>query len=212
MIYRYNLASLQERFELSVNDIERFIEQGILLPEKWELSNHLQQQKLIKENFAFCTWIIDEVERFNTIINLAKDKHLTFYHMLNSRLNEITSNFNHNFNIILSKIESLNYNFNELRAQLDRREIMIDNKYFSEITGYKPQTFRNNVQIIDDKGQMMRLNIDYYKDLIWHKIKGKWQTPLQQFEQLRSGFNYAVYLDERKRKGEFIPRMKEHEI
>lgn len=102
-------------------------------------------------------------------------------------------------------IQKLRYDFNRLKSRIERKEIMVDLDYFCETTGLSKQTFYNNRIIIDKNGLICRMRHTVYKDLIWYKIKKKWQTPLIDFEQIRSGFSYELYLEERKRKGEFIP-------
>jgi hypothetical protein len=82
---------------------------------------------------------------------------------------------------------------------------MIEFDYFCEIIGISKQTFYNTRIIVDKDGLICRMRRTVYKDLIWYKIKKKGQTPLIDFEQNRSGFSYELYLEERKRKGEFIP-------
>ena len=118
--------------------------------------------------------------------------------------------YKHKYNISIL-LEECNLNLTEV-VNLIQLGLLIPDAFnpneFRGITRYKLQTFRNNVHIIDSKALVMRLDIEFYKDLVWHKIKNKWQTPLQDFLQLRKGFKYDLWIDEKKRKGEFTSRMK----
>jgi len=206
MKLKYNLVSLKEEFNLTIGEIEGFIGQGILIPDGWKDKTDLQKLNIIKNDFESCIWDIIEIERFKNIINLVKEKHLLIYKAIGFQINEIHQSIDQKLDLINSKLNNLRYDFQSLKAHLERKDVLIDSTYFCEITGYEKQTFYNNIQNIDKN--LMRLNIPFYKDLFWHKVKGKWQTPLEDFLELRSGFNYDLWLDERKRRGEFQPKIR----
>lgn len=201
MIHKYNLNALLDKFSFSVSELVSFINLGILIPDGFNPDN-------FRADLNTYVWSFQEVDRFESIIHLIKDKHFDIYKTLNSRINEFSATTSNHFESVFDKFLDLKQEIRRLNSYLERRQIMIDAKYFCGITGYKIQTFRNNIKIIDEKGLMMRLNINFYQDLVWHKIKGKWQTPIQDFEKLRTGFHYELWIEEKKRLGEFQPRMK----
>jgi len=207
MPLKYNLNLLKEKFSLTTAEIESFIDNGLLIPDGWNQLKPTVQDLIIKDGFVSQIWSAKEVERFDRIINQVKDKHLHFYHIVNTRLNEIDAGFQDSYEQIYKSINKLRYDFNKLRSRIERKEIMIDIEYFCQMTGMSKQTFYNTKVYLDNKKLVCRLKKTVYKDLIWYKIKGTWQTPLINFEEIRSGFTYELWLDEKKRRGEFIPAL-----
>jgi len=205
MPFKYNLVSLKERFMLSAAEIESFINAGMLIPDGWGEKNYKDQSRITRDGFASQIWSAAEVERFERIANMVKDRHLHFYHLVNTRINEIDAGIRDQFEKLYLVIHKLKYDFNKLSARLERKEIMIDLDYFSGITGISKQTFYNTRTYLDSEKLICRLSSGVYKDLLWYKIKNIWQTPLIGFEDIRSGFSYELWLDEKKRRGEFIP-------
>jgi len=208
MIAKYNFISLNNELHLAPTEIEKLIEVGLLLPEGWKETNHLKKMGIIKNDFQDCRWDREEVERYKIIRDLIRDKHVHFYKAVSHQINEISIEINNKLNGLNEKINSLRFDFISLRTRLDRQELMLDSKKFCEITGYKIQTFRNNMIKIDKENRVGRLNIKFYDRLIWHKMGNRWFTPLMDFEELRSGFHYELWLEEKKRKKEFQPKPK----
>ncbi len=207
---KFTVEDLKELFHISEDEILKFIKLGLLVPDKWpdkgegfieiDINN-------ITDEFDFCIWDIKEIDKFSTIINLIKDQYLSIYHTINSRLNEIESNLINKLGYLSGKLTNLRSDFIKFRYRIERKELMIDAIYFCEITGYTTNYFRKKVKKLDEEGQIMRLQISFYKSLIWHKIKGRWLTPFIDFEELRSNFRYELYIQEQKRKGVFKPTL-----
>jgi len=202
--YRCTRAAVLEYLHITEQELVEYIELGILVPEAmWEEGNY---NKYRIDNFIDCSWLDAEIERFQSIATKVKDQSLYFYSQAMVRITEMESSLLKSVGHLETRMKRIEQYQLRAMEQIDKQDILIDFKYFCDSTGYSHQTFLNNVVLMDENKTAMRLAIVFYKDLIWHKIKGKWQTPLAQFMELRSGFNYQIYLDERKRRGEFIPR------
>ena len=208
MASKFNRDALLERLQLERWQLEQFIDAGLLYPDGWTHASHLKKLALLKDGLTGCVWSIEIVEHFEDIVELTRSYNFPIHEVIQSRLSQIHKDLSARLEELNDKLGALRHDQASLRARLERRETLIDARYFCEATGYKLQTFRNSVRIHDGNPHLMRLEIPFYKDLFWHKIKGKWQTSLQDFLDLRSGFNYDIYLKERKRRGEFQPRVK----
>ena len=195
---------LLQELDITVEELANLIERGMLIPDRYYDRDNWKY--FAQKQFADCYWPTSELERFYAVAELVKPQQIQFYRRVMTRLVEMESTLLRQISEQRHLIDRLYRGQLALMQRYDKSETMIDAAYFCKMTGYARQTFLNNVIIIDPRAKTMRLGIKFYKDLVWHKIKNKWQTPLSDFMELRSKFNYQVYIDERKRRGEFIPR------
>lgn len=197
--YKYRLMDLKNRFNLSEQDIGRFIEEGLLLPWRWFQFSHHDKLRIIANDFEGMEWENAEVERFEKVIRLVQKHYDLFTRRIFTRLDDVCE-------LIRDVRESSMDNkilleIADLKRYIDKKDMMIDLQYFMDLTGYKESTIRNATEKIDDYSMYLKLN--YYRDLTWvRRVKnGKWQLPLIKLEEVRKGMPYEIHLVEDQRTG-----------
>ena len=213
MIHKYNCRSFCEEFDFTQKDLEIVFNPShpIIKFEGWRDLNSKQILVMIRDR-AFVV-PVEEVEHLKLIFKLALDKRLYFYRMVSTQLTEFRSYLESEFERANTRDLNIQEQLMELNERFELDEAKIDSKYFCEVTGYAPQTFRNNMDTIDNKNLIGRLDIEIYKNLVWHKIKNRWKTSLKEFLGLRASISYENGLEERKRKDEYVrPKINNKEI
>ena len=204
--YRYTFPALCERFGISADDVVRFIELEILVPDKWVSFSAGEKASYIKEDFRYASWTADEVDRFASITDLFRKNYQLFYQRIGMRLDTIESKNDSGFETLISYSKKMMLELADLKQHVDHKDTWIDSQYFCRETGYKISSFHNRMESwFDDNTEKGRVYLGNYKSLEWVRPRGekKWKCRLVDFEKIRSGFSYDMRLEEKKRKGEF---------
>lgn len=201
--HMYTLAAMCQRTGLQDAQVWEFIDLGLLLPESYS-DEYLQTLKKIGLEKA--EWSDAEIMRYEEIARQMSRAMHPFYQQILSSINVYFSRFDERCLRIENQNNKMQGLLYELKRDVFKHETLVDLHYFCEITGYKYQTCLNNVIYLDKSKLAMHLDFEFYKGLTWYKTGRKWQTPLSELLECRSGFRYEAYLDERKRKGERVQR------
>ncbi len=202
----YYLPDLEEELGISEDAVREFISLGILVPDGWY--NPDIQIRINKEGLGAACWLDFEVERFQKMLRLAHRQHVPLMARMEALVHSHLNDFGEKLKQLQRDMDKVSGHMHQLRRDVFKNEQMVDLNYFCKLTGYKHQTVLNNREYMNAEHTMMRLQFNAYKDLIWYKIKGKWQASYGELMELRRHFTYELYLDERKRKGDYIPKMK----
>ena len=200
MRYKYSLQAVLEELHLDQRDVEAFITQGVLLPDEWFHWNEAQRFKVIADNFSMVVWDLSELQRFRELRSMFHKTYMPALEKLSITLIDLKHYFTSDFSDLRQSQAAILNRLAELKIFIDRKDRYIDLKKFCATTGYKLQSCYNSIIIIDSVIPSARLDIPFYRDLIWIKKGKKWQARLIDFEELRRGFRYELRLEERKRK------------
>jgi len=199
MPYTYKWSTLKERFNLTDSEIEEIIRNGWCVPTGYRDAGTKDRLRRTKEKSW--VWNIEEVEKYEKFLLHAKEKHLHFYRLSMAQIAEMRQDFYDTMNKFNDQVQTLRLDIASLKHDLEKKEIMVDLKYIGEEIGYSTQTLINLMEKDSPKGLVGRLDLPLYSDLIFHKVKNRWQTPLQNFLEVRRRLTSELLYEERKRKG-----------
>jgi hypothetical protein len=197
----YTVNRLTEELRITTDDVKNLIELGYLLPDGWDGYSESQRRSAYADDYNYFRWDGLTVDRFKKFLEYSDIIEGHNYTSLANQINLVAMQTMAEFKSLSGQILNLRREFSEFVARVERREAMIDFRYFAGKTGYSEQTLRNAVVYADPKHLTCRVQIRFYQDLIWHKINGRWKTSLLGFEELRSGFQYETWLEEDRRQG-----------
>jgi hypothetical protein len=195
----FNWPTFKEKFNLTDREVEEIIENKWCEPTGYRESSYKDQVRRTKEKAW--TWNIEAVEKYERFLNHAKDKHLHFYRLSMAQIGEMKQDLKDYTDRLDEQVQILRLDIASLKSDIEKKEIMVDLKYIGEEIGYSTQTLINSMDKDKNESMVGRLSLPLYSDLIFHKIKNKWQTPLQSFLEVRRRITSELLYDERKRKG-----------
>ena len=198
-IHKYNGRAFRERFDLTQKEVDIIIEEEYCPPIGYKEADLKERMRKTKERSWL--WSREAVDKYEKLIHHAKDKHLHFYRLSMAQIAEMKHDLEQRSDRQDQQFQQLRLDIASLKSDIEKKEIMVDLKYIGIEIGYSTQTLLNSMEKVDDKGLVGRLQLPLYKDLIFHKIKNRWQTPIQTFLELRQRINSELMLEERKRKG-----------
>jgi len=196
---KFTKSALLERLGIDEQSLIEFIKLGLLIPEGWDNLSFSELVLRLHNDFK-AVWSIAEVERFELVMRTFQKNYHLFARQLNLRFDDVQNSIAS----LSTKLDDHDHTIKFLLAQIqksvDEQFEYIDANEFCETTGYSKRHFYNSIRIIDPNVPTMKLNIAFYKSLLWVKRGRKWMTRRSEFEELRKNFTYDVLLVEKHRK------------
>ena len=199
MRVKFTKEALLDHLNIDENALIEFIKLGLLTPEGWE---NLSFSKLLTNLYPGFTasWTLREVQHFESIRRLFEKNYHVFFRKIENNFNTFEVKLEELFERISEHDLDIKYLISQVQKVIDEQYEYIDANEFCETTGYSKRTFYNAISIVDPDVPTMKLQIPFYKSLLWVKRGRKWMTRRSEFEELRKNFSYDVLLVERHRR------------
>lgn len=202
MRIKFTKNVLLERLNIDEKSLMEFIRLGLLIPEGWENISYSQLIMKLEKGFQ-AVWYLHEVEKFEEIMRMFQKNYHLFVNQIERRFNSLENSFENISTHIQEHDHAVKFLLTGIRKIFEEQYDYITADEFCETTGYSKRTFYNAIRIVDTDVPTMKLDIQFYKGLLWIKRGRRWMARRAEFEDLRKNFSYDLLLIEKHRKANF---------